>query len=131
MKIAILSINTDFYNMFFDTFYNSININFFPSIEKKIFVFSDKNYSNYNNVITIPIKHEKWPYCALKRSEYFLMIKNELLKFDYIFYFNSNIEFISKIDTNMFGLNSNKDLIACKQFCTSNKFKKRSTEKNI
>lgn len=130
MKIAIISINTLFYNLFFDEFYKSINANFLPLIKKNFFVFSDQNYSHYDNTTTIPIKHEEWPFCALKRSKYFLTIKNELLKFDYVFYFNSNIEFISKIDTNMFGFNSNKDLIACKHIDTSYNLRKTSTETN-
>jgi hypothetical protein len=41
MKIAILSINTNKYNIFFDTFYKSSKQNFFPSAERKWFVFSD------------------------------------------------------------------------------------------
>jgi hypothetical protein len=59
------------------------------------------------------------------------MIKDELMKFDYVFYFNSNVEFVSVINTNMFGLNSGKDLIACEHSCNSYKHTKKSTEKNI
>lgn len=114
MKIAILSINTDKYNIFFDIFYKSSKQNFFPSAERKWFVFSDQNYSHYDNTTTILIKHEEWPFCSLKRFEYFLKIEKSLLEFDYVFFFNSNSEFINKVDGNDFGIGSDKELIAYK-----------------
>lgn len=115
MKIAILSINTNKYNIFFDTFYKSSKQNFFPSAERKWFVFSDQDVHSFESDIeTIQIKHEEWPFCTLKRFEYFLKIEKQLLEFDYVFFFNANSEFINKVDGNDFGIGSNKELIAYK-----------------
>lgn len=95
MKIAILYICTGNYNQFFDGFYLSSEKYFLPGIaDKDYFVFTDDmSLSKAHNVHLYEQKCQGFPADSLFRFEYFLKAKEELEKFDYIYFFNANAEF--------------------------------------
>jgi len=100
MKIALLYICTGKYTVFWDSFYGSCENYFFRNEEKHYFIFTDGQ---------IPIDNEKihrieqenlgWPGNTLYRFKMFLGIREQLINFDYIFFFNANCEFLASIGT--------------------------------
>lgn len=99
MRIAVLYICTGRYNQFFDDFYKSAKKYFLNEIaDKEYFVFTD-NEQLYSNPDTHIIKKEckGFPLDSLMRFDDFLSIKNQLLCFDYVFFFNANMKFAAPI----------------------------------
>lgn len=99
MKIAILYICTGKYYVFFDKFYKSCQKYFLPNVEKTYFVFSDHDeLSQYNYVVFTHKECEGFPNDSLFRFRTFLMREKELYNYDYVFFFNSNMEFVDYVD---------------------------------
>jgi len=90
-KVAIIYICTWNYDVFWDDFYKSSERNFLPDCKKHYFVFTDSKKIITNEDITV-IQKEKleWPFSAFIKFDYILSIKNELIKFDYIYLINAN-----------------------------------------
>lgn len=95
MKIAILYICTGAYNRFFEGFYESSEKYFLHGkAEKDYFVFTDDLLlSDAQNVHLIERKCQGFPADSLFRFEMFLQVKEQLLDFDYLYFFNANSEF--------------------------------------
>ncbi len=100
LKIAVLYITLGRYDIFFDGFYKSAKKYLLPGHEKQFFVFTDSKrlLSRKEKDITV-IERKKlgWPYDTLMRFEMFSSIKDKLIKFDNIFFFNSNMIFIRPV----------------------------------
>lgn len=124
MKIAILSINTGKYNLFFNEFYESSKKYFLPSHDRHWFVFSDECKQQNDDISYISIKNEEWPFCTLKRFHYFLQIEKELMKYDYVFFFNANTVFMRPVEDWIVNLNENQTMIAFKHIWLYGKHKK-------
>lgn len=94
MRIAILYICTGRYNRFWEGFYQSCEEKFVPGTEKHYFVFTDDmGLSDATNVHLQYKQCEGFPKDSLFRFEMFMRVKEELEKFDYIYFLNSNAEF--------------------------------------
>jgi len=111
MKIGILYICTGKYSVFWENFYKTCEENFLEGIEKHYFIFTDNKEikSQYN----VHIKFEKpkgFPLDSLLRFKMFLSVQEKLKEFDYLFFFNSNMSFVQKINSEMLPLND-QDLI--------------------
>ena len=99
MKIAVLYICTGKYHIFFHDFYESCERCFLKEVEKTYFVFSDhKELSDIDKVHFIYKECEGFPIDSLFRFRTFLMAEKELEKYDYIYFFNSNIQFVAPVD---------------------------------
>lgn len=94
MKIAILYICTGRYNSFFSGFYESCKKYFLQDSEKTFFVWTDDTNlaDNLDDVIIFPRKCAGFPADSLFRFEMFIQAKDELRKYDYIYFFNANAE---------------------------------------
>ena len=100
MKIGLLYICTGRYNHFFSDFYTSCEKYFLPEYEKEYFVFSDdEKLTEMSNVKLIKQECLGFPLDSLFHFDFFLQLKTEIEKCDYIFYFNSNIQFLKKVGT--------------------------------
>lgn len=98
MKIAVLYIALGRYDVFWDGFYKSCEKFFVPDIEKTYFVFTDSDcICSSKNVVKIEHENMGWPNNTLMRFDLFLSIKDKLKDFDYIFFFNGNMEFIMSV----------------------------------
>ena len=100
LKIGILYICTGRYSIFWKKFYKYCEKNFLPDTEKHYFVFTDDQKilnTRLNRVHAYFQKLEPWPFPTLKRFEYFLKAKNELLKFDFVLFMNGNLIVKKKI----------------------------------
>ena len=98
-KIGILYICTGYYDVFFPAFYESCEKYFLSNSEKEYFVFTDseKECFDHNNVTKVYQKNLGWPDNTLKRFHMFDRISDSLKAFDYIFFFNANVEFMMPI----------------------------------
>lgn len=109
MKIAILYICTGKYNIFWKDFYNSCKNFFLPDIEKHFFVFSDDAQISGQDVSLIKRECLGFPLDSLYRFKMFYEINDQLRDFDYIYFFNSNMLFISAVGLEFLpnGMNDN------------------------
>jgi hypothetical protein len=117
MKIAILYICTGKYTVFWKDFYTSCEKNFIPEAEKHYFVFTDSDQIAFEkenpNIHKIFQKNLGWPNNTLKRYEVFLQLKETLLNFDFVFFFNADLVFLKTIQSSDFLPSNNENLVAC------------------
>lgn len=94
MKIAIIYICTGKYSIFFPAFYKSCEKYFLNNAEKTYFVWTDNDLlaEGLDNVKLYHKECAGFPTDSLFRFEMFLQAKEELKKFDYIYFFNANAE---------------------------------------
>lgn len=99
MKIAILYISTGRYNQFFEGFYSSCEKYFLSSEEKEYFVWTDEDHivGDKTNIRVIHKECEGFPADSLFRFEMFLQVEEELRKFDYIYFIQSNAKFLQPV----------------------------------
>ena len=102
MKVGILYICTGNYTVFWEDFYKSFSEYFCKKSDVHYIVFSDKeiDFSGKNNVHFHKIQNQPWPLITLLRFDTFLSVENELTDFDYLLFFNSNLECVSEIKEN-------------------------------
>lgn len=99
MRIAVLYICTGKYHIFFKNFYESCEKYFIPASEKTYIVFSDYDeLSRYDKVSFHHKECEGFPNDSLFRFRTFLTAEEELKKYDYVFFFNSNMQFVAPVD---------------------------------
>lgn len=94
MKIALLYICTGRYNQFFNGFYKSCEKNFLSDSNKHYFIWTDDLHlaDGLTNVTIFYKQCAGFPADSLFRFEMFLQAENELVKYDYIYFFNANAE---------------------------------------
>lgn len=99
MTIAILYICTGKYNQFFLGFYTSTEEFFFKDGEKHYFVWTDDDRlaDGFANVTIMHKECAGFPADSLFRFEMFLQVGDELKKYDYIYFMNSNAQFIKPV----------------------------------
>ena len=93
MIVNILYVCTGNYFSFFEDFYNSCENLFLPDCQKKYFVFTDVDTSTFktdHNIRYIKIEKNSWPLNTLLRFSYFNIVRHEILKSNYVFFFNAN-----------------------------------------
>ena len=99
-KVAILYIALGRYISFWKDFYESCEQHLI-NCEKHYFVWTDNpqfDYSENENVSIIPAQKKGWPYDTLLRFEMFLQREKEIKKFDYVYFFNANMQFVAPVD---------------------------------
>ena len=99
-KVAILYIALGRYICFWKDFYESCEKNLL-NCDKHYFVWTDNEdfeYSKSRKVTVIPAEKRGWPYDTVLRFEMFLQKEKELSKYDYIYFFNANMQFINYVD---------------------------------
>jgi hypothetical protein len=100
MNVAILYIGLSKYDIFWNDFYLSFESFFLKDIDKHYFVFSDsQKIKNNFNVSIISQMDMGWPFNTLYRFKMFLRIKDELINYDYIFFFNANMKCLDFINS--------------------------------
>ena len=114
-KIAILTISTGKYIQLFENLKKTILINFLPNYEKTIFLFTDNDYVETNNIKIKKILHLPWPLNTLLRFNYFNTIIEELKEYDLIYYIDSDVIIHNIINEEIFPNNSN-DIVCVEHF---------------
>lgn len=104
MKIACLSIFISKYTVFWDDYYKSFIEKFYKNYEPELFVFTDSRQlieSSFHNVTFIKVADEGWPNNSMNRFKFFSQISEQLSKFDFIYFFQSNAKFMINFDINL------------------------------
>lgn len=107
MKIVLNLIATSKYISFLDIICPSVEEFFFPGAEVTVIVHTNLDLpdglSSYKRIrfIKNEIQHEPWPFTTLKRFDYFLSAREELLGADYCFYVDVDSLFIKEISTDI------------------------------
>jgi hypothetical protein len=101
-KVAVLYIALGRYVVFWKEFFESCE-EMLLSCDKHYFIWTDcpteqLEYGNRPNVTVIPYAKRGWPYDSLMRFEMFLQKREEILKCDYVFFFNANMQFYNPTD---------------------------------
>lgn len=99
-KVAILYIALGRYICFWKEFYESCEDKLL-NCEKHYFVWTDNSqfeFCDADNVTIVPSQKRGWPYDSLLRFEMFLSQKDKLKEYDYIYFFNANMQFINYVD---------------------------------
>ena len=119
MKIAILYIGIGDYKVFWSDFYSSCEKYFLSNIEKTYYFFTDVLDKKLPpNVIQYKQEDLGWPGNTLYRFQMFLRIKEDLIKYDYIYFFNGNTLFTDEITVEEFvPKTSNDGLLALSWDC--------------
>lgn len=113
MKVGILYICTGNYSIFWDSFYKSSEQFFLTDQQKHYFVFTDS--AEIISTDNISVKEELpkgFPMDSLLRFEMFFSIKEQLLEMDYLFFFNSNMQFVKAIGNEIISLDNYAGLTA-------------------
>ena len=100
-KIAILYIALGNYTVFWKDFYTSSENFFLSKHQKDYFVFTDNttiDFQENKNIKNIYQKNLSWPYNTMLRFDMFITQADSLKAYDYIFFFNANMQFISPVN---------------------------------
>lgn len=99
MKIAILYICTGKYNQFWEGFYKSAEEYFLKGVaEKEYFVFTDNMELCSDSRVHLHYREcQGFPFDSLFRFDLFLSIENDIKGFDYIYFFNANMQFVKPV----------------------------------
>lgn len=114
MKIAILYICTGKYNQFWDGFYQSSEEYFLKEkAEKEYFVFTDNmELCKDKNVHLHYRECQGFPFDSLFRFDLFLSIEKEIADFDYIYFFNANMQFVKPVGEEFLPAEEDGNLVA-------------------
>lgn len=97
-KVAILYIGTGRYTIFWDEFFRSCEKNFLRNYEKHYFFFTDsKDFRPGYKITIVPQENLGWPLITALRYKILNKIKDELKNYDYVFFFNGNMEVIHEV----------------------------------
>jgi hypothetical protein len=98
---AILYICTGRYNIFWNDFYQSAEKYFLPDTQKHYLVFSNsfEFVEPTNDRIHLFFQEQlDWPMPTLLRFKMFSKVVDQLLDFDYVFFFNANMLFLDTVN---------------------------------
>lgn len=99
-RAAIIYICTGAYIEYWHDFFDSFEDNFLENYEKHYYVFTDAQevYMNNNERVHVHYQaHLPWPLIALMKFHISLQIKDELIKYDFVYISNANIVCKAKI----------------------------------
>ncbi|MDR0547542.1 MAG: alpha-1,2-fucosyltransferase [Dysgonamonadaceae bacterium] len=98
--IGITYMATGKYAVFWENFYNSCEKYLCPNVEKQYFVFTDNEKllsCKLFNAEFIPYSDKGWLINVSSKCKCILSIREKLIKLDYVFYFNANLEFLKPV----------------------------------
>ncbi|MCI6272290.1 MAG: hypothetical protein MR601_05010 [Erysipelotrichaceae bacterium] len=118
MNIGIFYICIGKYSCFFEEFYESAIKHLFKNDRKHFYVFTDNKEmiesNSFDNVSFIYFEDLGWPYNTLLRFKMFMTVKEDIKKYDYVYFFNANAMFVKDIDKCI--IPTKGDIIVAKHF---------------
>ncbi len=100
MKILMMNIATNKYTRFVDDFYVSCDQFFLPNTEVHHLLFTDNMEFEINTAVPFKksyVEHKPFPEPTLKRYHYFLQERDYIEQFDYVFYSDIDMKFVSPV----------------------------------
>lgn len=105
MKVAVLYVGIGKYINFWNGFFLSCEQFFLTKAKKQYFVFTNAEHFPFDtikNVKSIYQEDEGWPGNTLFRYRFFMRIVDELKEYDYIYFFNGNVLFLTPVSVDEF-----------------------------
>ena len=100
MKILVMSVATGKYDRFIDPLYESVRKNFLTNHDVSFLLFTDKECDELKRkypLKTCSIEHKPFPEPTLKRYNYFMLEREYIESFDYVFYSDADMLFVHPI----------------------------------
>ena len=100
MKIALVNIATNKYINFLPNLYTGADKNFLPDHEVDYILFTNMDFEikgSKRNIKKVKIQHREWPYMTLHRYKFFTQANDILSNYDYIFYSDVDMHFVSPV----------------------------------
>jgi len=98
MKVAVLYIALGRYVVFWEMFRKSAEKYLLNGVSKRYFVFTDSDeIKAENDVIVIKVTPVKWPFSTMMRFSFFCGAREKLEGFDYMLFFNANMQFVRPV----------------------------------
>lgn len=117
MKVALSFIGTGKYLNYLPNWYQKVQENFLPEIEKHIFIFTDGEVDDAPEKTSIHfLEHKEWPFITLDRFDTLLSVKNELSAYDWFIFMDADTLVIDKITPKDI-FDENKSLIGVHHPC--------------
>lgn len=111
MKIGVLYVGIGKYICMWNKFHESSEKFFLPEYEKEYFVFTDYPLTEDDHIHVTYQENIGWPGNVLYRYNMFLKRKEDLERFDYLFFFNGNTEFLQVISPDVFLPTENENFL--------------------
>jgi len=112
MKIAVITLATNNYKEFLYPLWTSVKKHLVPSAQKDFYFFTDEPLSWFDDSVKWQkIDHEPWPYITLKRFEFISRCVDQLSQYDFVLYFDSDMEFVDTLVN--FNVKSKKYYAVC------------------
>jgi hypothetical protein len=114
VRIAILYVALGRYQLFWPAFMASCRRDFCPDAQRHWYVFTDSQaIASASDVTVLHQDFLGWPFSTLYRYHFFRRIRDQLVNFDYVVFFNANAEMQGPISVaEFFGANSFVHLVA-------------------
>ncbi len=117
MKVSISFIATGSYLKYLPKWYEYLEKNFLPGVEKKILIFTDGElYDIPDNFKVYHIPHKEWPYITLERFETLLLAKEEIEDSDWFIFLDADTLVVSEVKEEDF-FDSDKSYIGVHHPC--------------
>jgi len=99
MKVAISFIGTGKYLDFLPKWYEFVERNFLPGVEKKILVFTDGEMNDVPENLSVHfMEHKEWPYITLERFETLLKVRNEIEECDWFIFLDADTLVVKEVN---------------------------------
>lgn len=96
-KVGLLVIATGKYDQFIPMLYKSMKKHFLTNHEVTMFVFTDQEMPDKEDIVSLPHIHESWPNPTLKRYHVFDKYKEQLSNMDYLYYCDADMRFVGDV----------------------------------
>lgn len=98
MKVALSFIGTGKYLDYLPNWYNQVQENFLPGIEKHIFVFTDGGIDEVPDGASIHfLDHKGWPFITLERFSTLISIKDQISEYDWFIFMDADTLVVDKV----------------------------------
>lgn len=101
-KIGIVAIATGKYDQFIPPLYKSVKKFFCTNHQVKMFVFTDGNIPESDDIQRIEQEHMTWPHATLQRYHIFDKHSEILKDMDYIYYLDADMRIVAPVGDEIF-----------------------------
>jgi histo-blood group ABO system transferase len=96
-KVGLCVIATANYRMFLRPLLRSVRANFLPGHEVTVFLFTDGEVEEAEDLRVIRVEHSEWPGMAIRRYALFREHAGEFEEMEYFYYIDADMKVIGKV----------------------------------
>jgi histo-blood group ABO system transferase len=102
-KVGLCVIATANYRMFLRPLLRSVRANFLPGHEVTVFLFTDGEVEEAEDLRVIRVEHSEWPGMAIRRYALFREHADEFEKMEYLYYLDADMRVIGRVGEEILG----------------------------